>query len=300
MICANNTTYSRHHNPGSSDVPRKPSTSMRHRQSPADGHGNDTVRKGVGGLVHGAHGSHARDDEQILRPKNGHHECDQCAVRQYALCSVFKSQEGFARFESLVRHKHLHAGQSVFEEGDPSEYVYNVSEGAIRLYKLLPDGRRQITGFLLPGAFLGLALRETYSYGAEAVTDSHLCQFRTSELKQLFLDFPELRQRLYEMANDELAAAQEQMLLLGRKTAQEKIASFLLQLADHALNQNRDPLPLPVPMTREDIADYLGLTVETVSRVFSRLRKSGVLTFSGPSLITEADFDALEDLAEEG
>lgn len=280
-------------------MPQKPSTNTTNLDVAADRQRKDTARKGVGGLLHGAHGRYGRDDNHIARPKSGHHECDQCSVRQYALCSVFKSEEGFARFESLVRHKQLHAGQSVFEEGEPSEFVYNVSEGAIRLYKLLPDGRRQITGFLLPGAFLGLALRETYSYGAEAVTDSHLCQFRTSELRQLFLDFPELRQRLYEMANDELAAAQEQMLLLGRKTAKEKIASFLLQLADHALNQNRAPLPLAVPMTREDIADYLGLTVETVSRVFSNLRKNGILAFSSPSLIVEADFDALEDLAEE-
>ena len=115
------------------------------------------------------------------------------------------------------------------------EHVFNVTSGVVKLYKLMLDGRRQITGFLLPGDFLGLASRTGYSYSAEAVTPVSLCRFPRHRLEEAFDRFPHLQRRLFDIANDELVAAQDQMLLLGRKTALEKnILIFIVPLRARA------------------------------------------------------------------
>ena len=120
----------------------------------------------------------------------------------------------------------------LFHEGDAADFVYNVTRGVMKLYKLLPDGRRQITGFLLPGDFLGLAGKDGYSYSAETVDAVELCRFPRRKLNELFEAFPQLERRMLKLATDELIAAQDQMVLLGRRTAAEKVAIFLLRLSE--------------------------------------------------------------------
>jgi CRP/FNR family transcriptional regulator len=173
-------------------------------------------------------------------------------------------------------------------------------EGAVKLYKLLPDGRRQITGFLFPGDFLGVALNQTYAYSAEAMTDVRLCRFPRQRMEGLLRDLPKLEHRLLERAGNELVAAQEQMLLLGRKTARERLASFLLSLSARAAKRGQPASPLNLPMSRADIADFLGLTTETVSRTFTQFKKAGVIGLPGQSLVELLQPDALAALAEGG
>ena len=123
------------------------------------------------------------------------------------------------------------AGQLFIQEGGPAEHFFNVTHGTAKLFKLLPDGRRQITGFAGTGHFLGLAVSDTYAFSAEALDPMKVCRFSRTRLRALLEDFPAMEKRLLEVASNELVAAQEQMLLLGRKTARERFASFLITQA---------------------------------------------------------------------
>jgi CRP/FNR family transcriptional regulator len=229
-------------------------------------------------------------------PKPSHHRCETCDVRHRAICAAVDAEHN-DRLEALVSHHDYAPGQVIFEEGDPAEYVFNISQGEVRLYKLLPDGRRQVTGFLIPGDFLGLITDGADAYGAEAIGPVELCCMRLSGLERLLSDMPPVRERLLDMSRDELAAAQEQVLLLGRKIAREKILSFLLYRQRHLDPTSRDA-SVDLPMSRTDIADYLGLTIETVSRTFTALRDEGLIELPNPHHVIFPDMDAVRDAAE--
>jgi CRP/FNR family transcriptional regulator len=169
------------------------------------------------------------------------------------------------------------AHRPIFEEAQPADFVFNVTAGAVKLYKLLPDGRRQVTGFLFPGDFLGLVHNDSYAYSAEALTATTLCRFPRRKLEALLDELPKLEQRLLGIASHELAAAQDQIMLLGRKSARERVVSFLLMLSDAAVRRGGAGDIVSIAMGRSDIADYLGLTIETVSRVFTELKTQGLV-----------------------
>ncbi|MHB1217202.1 MAG: helix-turn-helix domain-containing protein [Alphaproteobacteria bacterium] len=189
------------------------------------------------------------------------------------------------------------AHDSIFDEAEPASCVYNVTEGVLKIYKLLPDGRRQITGFLFPGDFLGLMHNDVYAYSAEALTPTKLCRFPREKLEKLLVEIPHLEQRLLSMASHELAAAQDQMMMLGRKSARERVISFLLMLSTAAARRDGLANPISVPMTRTDIADYLGLTIETVSRTLTQLKKQGLIELLDEKLIRLAQPERLAEIA---
>jgi CRP/FNR family transcriptional regulator len=186
-------------------------------------------------------------------------------------------------------------GETLFVEGDEMDSVYEVVHGMLRLYKLLPDGRRQITGFLSAGNLLGSAPEGVCLYTAEAITEVGLCRYKRAAFERLIDEVPGFAKRLLAVTSHELRAAQDQMLLLGRKTAAERVASFLLLLADRQGGDNTDEVD--VPMNRNDIADHLGLTVETVSRTFTRLKQDGLIALPTPTQIRIRKRDRLEVLA---
>lgn len=213
------------------------------------------------------------------------------------MCGAFEPQE-LDRINAIVTRTRLEVEQAVFYEWDPADHVFNVTQGVVRLSKMLPDGRRQITGFLFPGDFLGIAYAETYAYTAEAVCPVALCRFQRRQLEDLCHEFPELERRILGMASNELVEAQEQILMLGRKTAQEKLASFLCRLSSPSLRPERPIDSIDLPMNRTDIADYLGLTTETVSRTFSHLAKQGVLELASAQHVVLRQREKLAELAE--
>lgn len=231
-----------------------------------------------------------------LAPRPPHHRCDTCDVRHKAMCAAVDTEQT-DQLQAIVSHRDYSSGQVIFEEGDPADFVFNISAGEVRLYKLLPDGRRQVTGFLTPGDFLGLVTESSYAYGAEAIGAVELCCMRLSNLERLLADIPPVRERLLDMSRDELAAAQEQMLLLGRKSAREKILSFLLYRHKH-LDRTDGDVSIDLPMSRTDIADYLGLTIETVSRTFTALREEGLIDLPNPHHVIFPDIGAVRDAAE--
>lgn len=184
-------------------------------------------------------------------------------------------------------------GEALFAEGDESGSVYKVVSGMVRLYKLLPDGRRLVTGFLSEGHLLGIAPEGHYVYTAEAVTDITVCRYKRSAFERLIDDVPGFAKCLLTVTSHELRAAQDRMLLLGRKSAVEKVASFILLMGERSDSDDA----VDLPMTREDIADYLGLTIETVSRTFSKLRQDGIIALPTSAHIEIRDHDKLEELA---
>jgi len=224
-------------------------------------------------------------------------DCHACEIRSLTFCAGLADSE-IGELSSIVTRVTVPPQHMLFHEGDSAENVFNVTGGAVRLYKLLPDGRRQIMGFMLPGDFLGLAGQHGFSYSAEAITEVEMCRFPRRQLDLVFDRFPRLERQLYNIANDELVAAQDQMLLLGRKTASEKIASFLLRLSERQEQRGDPGNPVFLPMTRGDIADYLGLTIETVSRIMSQFRRKGVIHQNSLTEIDLQDRSVLENLTE--
>jgi len=222
--------------------------------------------------------------------------CAACKVRHLAVCSVLNDNE-LGRLDAILTHVNLLPGDTVFDEGEKAAHIFNVTTGTLKLYKLLPDGRRQVTGFLFAGDFVGLADSQEYVCSAEAVTGTTMCRFPRAKLETLLKEFPKMETRLLGMARNELAEAQEQILLLGRKSAKERIASFLLMLSTRAERRGQPGNPVSIPMSRNDIGDFLGLTTETVSRTLTRLKRSSIITIDADHYISIADRDMLAEIA---
>jgi CRP/FNR family nitrogen fixation transcriptional regulator len=170
-------------------------------------------------------------------------------------------------------------GTEIYGESEPAEYVYQVTEGAVRSYKLLSDGRRQIGSFHLVGDIFGLENGECHRFTAEAIVDTTVHLMKRVSLEQVAEADTLVARDLLTMTTNNLQHAEDHMLLLGRKTSLERVAAFLLEM-DCRLTSSG---VMALPMCRRDIADYLGLTLETVSRALSYLHERGILGFVGQS-----------------
>ena len=235
-----------------------------------------------------------------LDPLPQGHPCQGCEVRDKAVCGVLDCAR-LEEFRSLGWTLKLSSGQALFHEGDPATRVFTLTRGTLKLYKLLADGRRQVTGFVHSGDFLGISVDDEHAFSAEALEDAQLCWFPRSRFDDFVEDHSAMERELYRLAAHELAAAQQQFVLLGRKTATERVASFLLLLARRA-EQSAEGLKgaVRLSMSRSDIADYLGLTKETISRVISALRRDRVIRLEALDSIEVLDRHRLEQLADAG
>lgn len=167
--------------------------------------------------------------------------------------------------------------EEIYGEGEPAEYVYQVITGAVRTHKLLSDGRRQIGAFHLPGDIFGLESSATQRLAAEAIVDTTVRLVKRRRLEQVAGADVQTARKLWTITAAELKHAENHMLLLGRKTAMERVATFLLEMDRRLAVAGM----MALPMCRRDIGDYLGLTLETVSRALSQLHAQGILGFSG-------------------
>ncbi len=223
-------------------------------------------------------------------------DCADCEIKSQSVCSAMEPDE-FDALERIGRTQAYPAKSTIFEQGRDAGFVYNLTSGALRLSKLLPDGRRQVIGFAMPGDFLGLDFEPAHACTADALTPVKLCQFSRNGFNDLLDDKPRLLRRLMSMASHELALAQEQMVVLGRRTAEEKIAAFLVGMRDRYARIHGVSVHVPLPMTRLDIGDYLGLTVETVSRMMTRMAREKTIVIV-PDGVRLLDVAKLERLAE--
>jgi CRP/FNR family transcriptional regulator, anaerobic regulatory protein len=223
--------------------------------------------------------------------------CARCGVRTLAFCAAL-DDPGLRELAAIRSEVDFRAGRELFDDGDPASDIYSLISGCVRLFKLLADGRRQVTGFILPGEYFGMVTAQRFPYAAEAVIESRACRFPRQQLEEVAERQPELQRRMLHMAWDEVARMQDQILLLGRKAPQERVASFLLGLAARYARIGLEANPLLLPMSRGDIADYLGLTVETVSRTFTRLRKDGLIALPRSAEVVLLSPERLAELAD--
>ncbi|MCK5041219.1 MAG: helix-turn-helix domain-containing protein, partial [Sphingomonadales bacterium] len=233
--------------------------------------------------------------------------CRNCDRRFDSLCGVLNCDE-LDILSEMMEHQFFEAKDTIIYEEDEAKNVYNIAEGILRLTKLLPDGRRLVTGFLYPGDFVGLAFHDNYSYSVEAVTEVKVCRFPRLKLEALLKEIPKLESKLLGMMSNELKEAQDQMMLLGRKSPKERLASFLLNISQRKIEKSAGPardklLDKPnnsfeLPMSRMDISDYLGLTIETVSRTLTTFTKNGIISTEGRKKINILNREKLEDIAD--
>lgn len=224
------------------------------------------------------------------------HPCFGCPVRDRAVCNALGHRE-LASLRRSGSHKTLSAGDALCWEGEQAASVYSVTHGVLRLSKLLPDGRRQVAGFAFPGDFLGLTLEDEHPFTAEAVCETQLCQFARPRFEHFLAEHPHMERRLYSAAAHELSAARDQLVLLGRKTAAERLASFILQMARRTQQVPGTPPRVMLPMSRTDIADYLGLRIETVSRELGALKSARLVRMMSLHELQITDRDRLTELA---
>lgn len=224
--------------------------------------------------------------------------CADCAIRHRAVCALCEP-EHLDEFNRIKSYRRYQPGDPIAWAGEVSATVGSVVEGVAMLSSTLADGRRQMVGLLLPSDFLGRPGRARSAYDVVAVTAVTLCLFQRTEFERLVARTPQLERRLLEMTLDELDSAREWMLLLGRKTAREKIASLFVIMARRDAELHRstagDGIEFPLYITREAMADYLGLTIETVSRQISALRREGIIGLRENRMIHVPDLVRLID-----
>lgn len=225
-------------------------------------------------------------------------ECGDCPIRYRAVCSRCEDEE-LDLLNRIKTYETYAAGETILWAGDRMRFLGSIVSGVATLSQTMEDGRRQMIGLLLPSDFVGRPGRPNSPYDVTAVSDVMICRFAKAEFEALIETSPAISRRLLEMTMDELDAAREWLLILGRKTAREKIASFLAIIARRQLSLtpagSAGSVTFDLPITREAMADYLGLTLETVSRQMSALKKDGIISLEGLRRVTAPDFAALLD-----
>lgn len=221
--------------------------------------------------------------------------CLHCQVRHLAVCSAL-SREEIQALETAASAQALEPGAVLARQGEARRHVFTVTRGALRLVRVSADGRRQVAGFALPGDFVGLSGAPTHQHDIEALAETGLCRFGTDAMQRLGTRYPHLQGKLLERACVELDTAREQMMSLARMNPTERMADFLLKLAERQARTGNPGPSVYLPMPRADIADHLGLTVETVSRCLTALRTRGLIALPGTYRIEILDAAGLKAL----
>lgn len=218
--------------------------------------------------------------------------CVKCGSRSIGLCApldVAALDDMSGESERLT----VEPRDAIFHQGDPARYVYTLTEGMARLTRVLPDGRQSVIGFRFAGDLLGFTPGSEHAFGAEMLTRGTVCRLDRRRLEQLFRRYPVLERRFLDLCVKELAASQDHILALGRFNAEERVAAFLVSLAEAQERRGRPGPVFDLPATRADIGEFLGLTLETVSRAISAFRKRGWIRLHGHSGIELADRESL-------
>ena len=224
--------------------------------------------------------------------------CRSCEARHGGLCSTLTSQQ----LTELNRHstrRSIESGIELVGQGDDVESYSNVLRGVVKLSKMMSDGRQQIVGLQFAPDFLGRPFQPESSLSAEAATEVQLCSFPRSILERMVASTPSMERGLLNQALAELDDARDWMLTLGRKNAQEKVASFLHLISTHYDGEVAETTSFDLPLSRAEIADFLGLTIETVSRQMTKLRQDGVISIANNRHITVGSTERLARAAGE-
>lgn len=223
--------------------------------------------------------------------------CSDCPIRHRAVCAECDTDE-LSILEGIKSYVTIPSGGSIAFAGEPLHYLSSVVTGCATISKTLEDGRRQLVGLLLPSDFIGRPGRATQAFDVEAVSDVTLCRFERKAFEGIVRSSPNVARRLLTMTLDELDVARDWQVLLGRLSARERVAHFLLSLvrreaSDSGADLVSGAITLQLPLSREMIADYLGLTIETTSRQFTALRRDGLIESSSARQIFVPDLARL-------
>ncbi|RKF22020.1 Crp/Fnr family transcriptional regulator [Altericroceibacterium spongiae] len=222
--------------------------------------------------------------------------CDTCVIRNQAICSALSTEE-LSALNGIGRRRELEPGESLMWEGDDSLLVANVIDGVLKLSTGTEDGREQIVGVVYPSDFIGRPFGATSSQNVTALTNARVCIFSRSDFDAFASQHPALEHKLLQRTLSELDRTRRWMLLLGRKNAEEKLATFLLEMADRLGTEANGTISFDLPFSRQQVGDVLGLTIETVSRQITRLKKEGVIDLPSRRAVTILDRQSLEDRA---
>jgi len=222
--------------------------------------------------------------------------CSECNIRPYSFCRCLK-EEKLKEFSKISSEKKFKNKENIFLQQDDAKNIYNITEGNVKIYQLIDDGRIQIIGFLYPGDFFGSYKNGKYNYCAEAIGNARVCIFEQKKLDYYIENNMALAKELLNQTSHELTLAQDRMGVLGKLDATERLAKFLMNISEQRKRIGWKNNPLSLPMTRQDIADYLGLTIETVSREVSKLKTSNVVKVLSAKQIYINDFDKLSNLS---
>lgn len=215
-------------------------------------------------------------------------------------CTGFWAEGGEHSWDRRLKSasvKVFQAREHVFFEGDAKDHVFLLEKGTVCLYKTLPDGRRQIVDFAYPGDLIGLSAGADHAFSAQAITLTRVRCLLASSLHEAAKHDAEIGMHLYRALSDQLMSARDLLLTVGQRNATERLAALLVALSRRNERADSDPAQILLPMTRADIADFLSLTIETVSRTFTKLRVSGIIDLAHSSLVIVREKSMLERLA---
>ena len=216
------------------------------------------------------------EESKLVENQTLINRCTICKVRTFSFCRCLDEPK-LQHFSNISFEKKFINKENIFIQKDPSTYMYNITEGNVKIYQLLNDGRIQIIGFLYPGDFFGSYRNNKYNYCAEAIGDLKTCVFDQKILDKYLDENPVLAKELLNQTSYELTLAQDRLTVIGKLNAIERIGKFILNISEQRNRIGWQNNPISLPMTRQDIADYLGLTIETVSREFSNLKLNNVI-----------------------
>ena len=229
---------------------------------------------------------------QIVKQETSHIRCSLCKIRSYSFCRCLHDDE-LKVFQEISIEKKFENNQNIFLQQDKSVNLFNITEGNVKIYQLLNDGRIQIIGFLYPGDFFGSYKNGKYNYSADAIGNVRVCVFDQEKLDKYMEKNMALAKELLHLTSHELTLAQDRISVLGKFGATERLAKFIFNISEQRKRIGWKNNPISLPMTRQDIADYLGLTIETVSREFSRLKTSDIIKILSSKQIFVRDFEKL-------
>lgn len=228
-------------------------------------------------------------------------DCETCVVRNRAICSALDPDE-LSVLGRLGRKQTVSRGQTLIWEGDDSLVVANVIRGVLKLAVSTADGREQIVGIVFPSDFIGRPFGKESPYGITAMTDAEVCVFTRSAFDGFAREHPDLQHKLLQRTLDELDRARQWMMLLGRKSASERIATLLIEISGRLGTSGCTPVTpyldrFELPMDRQQMGDVLGLTIETVSRQLTKLKEAGVIALPDRRTVILKDRRRLQDIA---
>ncbi len=226
--------------------------------------------------------------------------CDICLVRQEGICAAL-DDEAREHLQQISRRRVLAPHQVIFRDGDEADHYFSITSGIVKLVKTLADGHQHIIGLIYQPDFMGQTLNRRHTYAAESATEVELCAYPRAAFDTFMKAHPELERQIFVMTVRELDVCRDWTLLLGRKCSFERVAGFLLMMARRmpkAPGSDANSVHFELPFTRAEMADYLGLTLETVSRQFSRLKAKGVIALPSSRDITIPDLGVLSAVAQ--